>query len=60
MQESVMYQAIRREAIQENMRQVAINLLNEGVSLEVIARVTGLSVEQIQQLQAIATQNPPA
>ena len=58
MQESVMYQAIRREAIQENMRQVASNLLNEGVSLEVIARVIGLSIEQIQQLQAIAPQEP--
>lgn len=61
MQESVIYQAIRQEtweeATHENMRQVAINLLQEGLALETIARVTGLAIEQIQQLQAIAPQN---
>ncbi len=31
-------------------RRVALNLLSEGIPLEVIARVTGLSFEQIQQL----------
>jgi predicted transposase/invertase (TIGR01784 family) len=57
MQESTVYRAIQEETTHENMRQVAINLLQEGLALETIARVTGLTVEQIQQLQAIAPQN---
>lgn len=60
MQESIIYQAIREETTQENMRQVALNLLQEGLTVDAIARVTGLSVEQIQQLQANATQNAQA
>jgi predicted transposase/invertase (TIGR01784 family) len=58
MQESVTYQAIlaeglaegRAEGIAEGMRRVAVNLLKEGMSVEIVAKVTGLSVEQIQQL----------
>jgi predicted transposase/invertase (TIGR01784 family) len=59
MQESTIYQEIWQEAkiegkiegkIEERQK-VALNLLREGIELEVIARVTGLSVEQVQQLQ---------
>lgn len=54
MQESVTYQAIlaegRAEGLAEGVRRVAVNLLKEGMSVEIVAKVTNLSVEQIQQL----------
>jgi predicted transposase/invertase (TIGR01784 family) len=54
MQESVTYQAILAEGIAEGraeeVRRVAMNLLKEGMSVEIVAKVTGLSVEQVQQL----------
>ncbi|QFS51737.1 putative cytoplasmic protein [Nostoc sphaeroides CCNUC1] len=31
---------------------MAVNLLREGMAVEAITRVTGLTVEQVQQLQA--------
>jgi len=34
------------------LEQVAVNLLREGMAYEAIARVTGLTVERVQQLQA--------
>jgi len=37
---------------QKALEQVAVNLLREGMTYEVIARVTGLTVERVQQLQA--------
>ncbi|MHC5771850.1 MAG: Rpn family recombination-promoting nuclease/putative transposase [Nostoc sp.] len=51
MQESVVYQSIKTEGSDEKARKIAINLLAEGISVDVIARVTGLSVEVVQQLQ---------
>ena len=62
MQESVTYQAILAEGLAEGrakgiaegraeeVRRVAINSLKEGISVEIVARVTGLSLEQVQQL----------
>ena len=54
MQESVTYQAIKAEGkaegSQEALRQVAINLLREGIGISVVARLTGLSIEQVQPL----------
>lgn len=54
MQESVTYQAIKAEGkaegSQEALRQVATNLLGEGMEVAVVARVTSLSVEQVRQL----------
>jgi predicted HTH domain antitoxin len=47
MQESVIYQSIKKEEKEE----IALNLLQEGVSLEVIVRATGLSIEEVRQLQ---------
>ncbi|NJP10964.1 MAG: Rpn family recombination-promoting nuclease/putative transposase [Leptolyngbyaceae cyanobacterium RU_5_1] len=60
MQESVTYQEIREEGEQSKAQQIALNLIREGIALDMIARVTGLSVEQIHQLQAIAPQHPQA
>jgi predicted transposase/invertase (TIGR01784 family) len=55
MQESVTYQAIVQEGRDEGEgrkgREIALNLLREGLSIELIARSTGLSIEAIQQLQ---------
>jgi predicted transposase/invertase (TIGR01784 family) len=61
MQESVTYQAILAEGIAEGraeeVRRVAMNLLKEGMSVEIVAKVTGLSVEQVQQLGSEETGN---
>ena len=67
MRESVIYQLIRTEGKQEGIQQgiqqgiqegkqegkqeIALNLLGEGMTIEAIARVTGLSVEVVQKLQ---------
>jgi len=55
MKESVIYREIQAEAEArgkaEQQQAIALNLLREGLSLEVIARGTGLSLEQVQQLQ---------
>jgi predicted transposase YdaD len=51
MQESVTYQAIVQEGEDKKGRSIALNLLREGLSIELIARTTGLSIEAIQQLQ---------
>ncbi|WP_375495141.1 hypothetical protein [uncultured Nostoc sp.] len=34
------------------MEKAAVNLLREGLAIKVIIRVTGLRVQQVQQLQA--------
>jgi predicted transposase/invertase (TIGR01784 family) len=60
MQESTIYQSIkaegrsegRSEGRAEERQEVALNLLEEGMTVEAIARVTGLSVEQVRQLQS--------
>ncbi|MGI0484895.1 hypothetical protein ACN4EK_05615 [Pantanalinema rosaneae CENA516] len=60
MQESVTYQEIleegREKGVEEGSRvkaqQIAINLLGEGMSLDLIARATGLTIEEIQQLSS--------
>jgi hypothetical protein len=36
---------------------IALNLLSENLPLEVVVKTTGLSIEQVQQLQTQATQN---
>ncbi|MBM0744739.1 Rpn family recombination-promoting nuclease/putative transposase (plasmid) [Phormidium sp. CLA17] len=54
LQQTRVYQEAKEEALQ----QVVINLLKEGMTVEAIARVTGLSVEQIEQLQKSVPHNP--
>jgi len=51
MQESTVYRSIQREAQKEEKRAIAINLLRRGVTIDIIAPSTGLSVEEVQQLQ---------
>ena len=51
MQESSVYRSIKREGQDEEKRSIALNLLREGLSVEIVARGTGLSIEEVQQLQ---------
>ncbi len=51
MQESTVYRSIARDERQEEKRSIAINFLREGVSIDIIASCTGLSIEEVQQLQ---------
>jgi predicted transposase/invertase (TIGR01784 family) len=52
MRESVIYQDILEEGKAEALMEVARNLVNTGMPLAEVAKITGLSVEQIQHLQA--------
>lgn len=47
MQESVIYRSIQRD----EKRTIALNLLCRGVAIDIIAPSTGLSIEEVQQLQ---------
>jgi predicted transposase/invertase (TIGR01784 family) len=51
MQESTVYRSIQREAQAENTKAIALNFLRDGLSIEAVARGTGLSIEEVQQLQ---------
>ncbi|MBW4692730.1 MAG: Rpn family recombination-promoting nuclease/putative transposase [Lyngbya sp. HA4199-MV5] len=51
MQESTVYRSIQREAQEEKARTIALNLLRGGVNINLIASSTGLSIEEVQQLQ---------
>jgi predicted transposase/invertase (TIGR01784 family) len=55
MQESVIYRSIQAEAETRaevrKQREIATNLLKDGLPIETVARGTGLSVEEVQQLQ---------
>ncbi|MEH2302381.1 hypothetical protein [Nostoc sp.] len=51
MQESTVYRSIWREAEEERNRAIAINLLRRGMAIDTIAPSTGLSIEEVQQLQ---------
>lgn len=51
MQESTVYRSIERDAREEEKREIAINFLRDGLSVEAVARGTGLSIEEVQQLQ---------
>jgi predicted transposase YdaD len=50
-QESTVYRSIQREVQDERDRAIALNLLQEGLAIEIVARGTGLSIEEVQQLQ---------
>jgi predicted transposase YdaD len=51
MQESTVYRSIWRDAQKERDRAIALNFLRDGLSVEAVARGTGLSIEEVQQLQ---------
>jgi predicted transposase/invertase (TIGR01784 family) len=51
MQESTVYRSILAEGKEEKQREIALNFLREGLSVEIVARGTGLSIEEVKQLQ---------
>jgi predicted transposase YdaD len=51
MQESTVYRSIERDARKEEKREIALNLLRGGVAIALIVTSTGLSIEEVQQLQ---------
>jgi predicted transposase YdaD len=61
LEQGVIYQLVRRDIMQESViyrsiqdektREIALNLLREGVDINLIASSIGLSIEQVQQLQ---------
>ncbi len=48
---------VYQEAREEERQAIALKLLQESISLETIARTTGLTIAQIQQLQSQIEQN---
>ncbi len=58
MQESVIYRSIQEETEARKQREIAINLLRQGVTINIIASATGLSIDQVQQLQQQITESP--
>ena len=58
MQEPTVYRSIQREAQEERTRSIALNLLQGGVAIEIITSSTGLSIEEVQQLQQQMDKSP--
>ncbi|MBD2495417.1 hypothetical protein [Nostoc sp. FACHB-280] len=58
MQESVIYRSIQEEAEARKQREIASNSLREGFPVEVVARITGLSIAEVQQLQQQLHESP--
>jgi hypothetical protein len=50
-------QEVSQAERQEERRAIALNLLRKNLALEMIAEVTGLTIEQLQQLQTQSEQN---
>ncbi|MGG6264675.1 Rpn family recombination-promoting nuclease/putative transposase [Leptolyngbya sp. AN03gr2] len=51
MQESSVYRAIVSDTQKETKREIALNLLRRGADIDLITSSTGLSIEEIHQLQ---------
>jgi predicted transposase YdaD len=51
MEESSVYRSIIAEGAAKKQREIALNLLRDGLSIEVVARGTKLSIEEVQLLQ---------
>ena len=59
MQESTVYRSILAEGEAKKQREIAINLLRDGFPVEAVAHGTGLSIEEVQQLQQQMDQPSP-
>jgi predicted transposase/invertase (TIGR01784 family) len=61
LEQDVIYQLVRRDIMQESViyrsiqdektKAIALNFLREGLSIQTVARGTGLSIEEVQELQ---------
>jgi predicted transposase/invertase (TIGR01784 family) len=70
LEEDVIYQLVRRDIMQESViyrsiqrdekLAIARNLLQQGVSIEVVSVGTGLSIEEVQQIQSQINQPSPS
>ncbi|PSB19027.1 hypothetical protein C7B65_13510 [Phormidesmis priestleyi ULC007] len=64
MQESTVYRSILAEGEtkgeERKQREIAINLLRRGIAIDIIASSTGLSIEQVPQLQQQVGKSPKA
>jgi predicted transposase YdaD len=58
MQESTVYRSILAEGKAKKQREIAVNRLRRGVAIGIIAPSTGLSVEEVQQLQQQLNDSP--
>ena len=57
MRESVTYQSIKDEGSQETTQKIAVKMLQEGFSPEMVAKMTGLTLDVVQQLQITEAEN---
>lgn len=57
MRESVTYQSIKDEGSQETTQKIAVKMLQEGLSPEMVAKLTGLTLDVVQQLQITEAEN---
>jgi predicted transposase/invertase (TIGR01784 family) len=70
LEEDVIYQLVRRDIMQESViyrsiqrdekLAIARNLLQQGVSIEVVSIGTGLLIEEVQQIQSQMNQHSPS
>jgi predicted transposase YdaD len=51
MRESVIYQDILQQGLEQKAQEIAIKMINKGIDIEIIVDVTGLTIEQVQRLQ---------
>jgi predicted transposase YdaD len=58
MQESTVYRSILAEGEERKQREIAVNFLRDGLSVEAVARGTGLSIEEVQHLQQQLNESP--
>ncbi|MEO0801984.1 MAG: Rpn family recombination-promoting nuclease/putative transposase [Cyanobacteria bacterium J06642_2] len=52
MKESVIYQEIKQEGMQETTRKLALKMLENGIDASQVVAITGLTLEQVLGLQA--------
>jgi predicted transposase YdaD len=58
MQESTVYRSILAEGEVKKQREIALNFLRDGLSVEAVAHGTGLSIVEVQQLQQQLNESP--
>ncbi|MBW4602483.1 MAG: hypothetical protein KME29_23685 [Calothrix sp. FI2-JRJ7] len=51
MQEFVIQAKTLREAWEQGLTQVAVNMLHEGIDINLVAKLTGFTIEQVKDLQ---------
>jgi predicted transposase YdaD len=52
LQQTRVYREAKEEGKDEERYKIALHLLRENVPLEIVSRTTGLTIDQLQQLQS--------